>query len=174
MAFPSYVHSVIRSADTVAWPVEGQGMNECGCTAASNALNLLVRAPRFRKDDFVRQAGIFFQAWLGGTPSPITAWLVRRHGFGTHFGNLKKTDYEALLRNLIDRDVPVIIEIGQVMIGPVTVSGQHSIVLVGYSDPFVDSSGQKREEFYFVDSQWPRLAEFNLQSNDADIDGDGV
>ncbi len=174
MAFPTYVHSVIRSTDAAAWPVEGQGVNECGCTVAANALNLLVHAPRFRKDDFVREAGIFFQRQFGGSPSPITAWLVQRHGFGTHFGNLKKTDYEALLRNLIDRGVPVIIEIGQVMIGSVAVSGQHSILLVGYSDPFTDRSGQLREEYYFVDSQWPGLGAFNLQSNDSDVDGDGV
>jgi hypothetical protein len=174
MPFPAYVHSVIPSADAIAWPVEGQGFNECGCTAASNALNLLVHTPRFHKDDFVREAGIFFQPKYGGTPSPVTSWLVRRHGFGTHFGNLKKTDYEAVLRSLIDRGVPVIIELGLVTVGSVAVSGQHSIVLVGYSDPFPDRSGQLREEYYFVDAQWPSLGAFNLQSNDVDIDSDGV
>jgi Peptidase_C39 like family len=174
MAFPAYVHSIIPSADAAAWPVEGQGFNECGCTAASNALNLLVHAPRFRKDDFVREAGIFFQPKYGGTPSPITTWLVRRHGFGSHFGNLKNTDYEAVLRSLIDRGVPVIIELGLVTVGSIAVSGQHSVVLVGYSDPFRDRSGQLREEYYFVDAQWRELGAFNLQSNDVDVDGDGV
>lgn len=174
MGFPAYVHSVIPSADAAAWPVEGQGFNECGCTAASNALNLLARAPRFRKDDFVREAGIFFQPKYGGTPSPFTTWLVKRHGFGTHFGNLKNTDYEAVLRDLIDRGAPVIVELGLVTIGSVAVSGQHSIVLVGYSDPFHDRSGQLREEYYFVDAEWPALGAFTLQSNDIDIDGDGV
>jgi len=172
MGFPSYVHSVIPSADAAAWPVEGQGFNQCGCTAASNALNLLVHAPRFRKDDFVREAGIFFQPKYGGSPSPVTTWLIRRHGFGTHFGNLKHTDYEAVLRSLIDRGVPVIIELGVVTVGSVAVSGQHSIVLVGYSDPYRDRSGQLREEYYFVDSQWPSLGAFTLKSND--VDGDGV
>jgi hypothetical protein len=174
MPFPTYVHSAIPSADVAAWPVEGQGVNECGCTVAANALNLLVHERRFRKDDFVREAGIFFQRPLGGSPSPVTTWLVQRHGFGTHFGNLKNTDYEGVLRNLIDRGVPVIIEIGQVTIGSVIVSGQHSILLVGYSDPFTDRSGQRREEYYFVDSQWPALGAFDLQSNDVDVDGDGV
>ena len=174
MQFPASVHSAIRSADTIAWPVEGQGFNECGCTAASNALNLLAGAPRFRKDDFVHEAGVFFQPKYGGTPSPVTTWLVKRHGFGTHFGNLKNTDYEAVLRDLIDRQVPVIVELGLVTLGSVAVSGQHSIVLVGYSDPFRGRDGQLREEYYFVDAQWPELGAFNLRSNDLDIDGDGT
>jgi len=174
MAFPSYVHSVIPAADAAAWPVEGQGFNECGCTAASNALNLLARSPRFHKADFVREAGIFFQPKYGGTPSPITTWLVQRHGYGTHFGNLKDTNYEVVLRDLIDRGIPVIIELGIVMMGSMAVSGQHSVVLVGYSDPFRDRSGQLREEYYLVDAQWPDLGKFDLQSNDLDVDGDGV
>src|SRR5215212_11330357 len=116
MEFPTYVHSVIPSANAMAWPVEGQGFNECGCTAASNALNLLEQTLRFRKDDFVREAGIFFQPKYGGTPSPVTSWLVKHHGFGTHFGNLKRTDYELVLRSLLDRRVPVIIELGLVMV----------------------------------------------------------
>jgi hypothetical protein len=174
MPFPTYVHSVVSSPDEAAWPVEGQGLNECGCTAASNAGNLLVNTLRFRKDDFVREAGIFFQPKLGGTPSPITSWLLHRHGFGTHFGNLHKTDYEAVLRDLIDRGVPVVVELGIVRVGPFAVSGQHSVVLVGYSDPFRDSSGQLREEYYLVDAQWPDLGKFTLSSNDRDADGDGT
>jgi hypothetical protein len=174
MPFPAYVHSVIRSSDDAAWPVEAQGLNECGCTAASNALNVLVHALRFRKDDFVNAAGIFFQPKLGGTPSPVTSWLIHRQGFGTHFGNLQKTDYEVVLRDLIDRGVPVIVELGVVRLGPLAVSGQHSVVLVGYSDPFSDSSGQTREEYYLVDAQWPALGSISLHSNDRDVDGDGV
>lgn len=174
MTFPPYVHSVIRSPDNAAWPVEGQGFNECGCTAASNALNLLAQAPRFHKDDFVREAGLFFQPKYGGTPSPVTTWLIQRHGYGTHFGNLKKTDYDAVLRDLIDRGVPVVIELGVVMVGSVPVSGQHSVVLVGYSDPFRDRGGQLREEYYLVDAQWPDLGKFDIRSNDVDVDGDGV
>lgn len=174
MPFRSYVHSVVTSDAAPAWQVEGQGWNECGCTAASNALNLITPALRFYKDDFVREAGIFFQPQYGGTPSPVTSWLLHRHGFGTHFGNLKKTNYEAVLRDLIDRKIPVIIELGEVKIGSVAISGQHSVVLVGYSDPFRDRSGQLREEYYLVDAQWPDLGKFSLQSNDLDVDGDGV
>src|SRR5215212_4597818 len=127
MSFPSYVHSVIKSAEEAAWPVEGQGVNECGCTSASNALNLLVQHLRFRKDDFVSQAGLLFQPRFGGTPSPATGWLIKRNGFGTHFGNLSRTDYEPVLRDLIDRGVPVIVEIG---LDPLGIYGGHSIVLV--------------------------------------------
>jgi hypothetical protein len=174
MPFPSYVHSIVGSPDEAAWPIEAQGFNQCGCTAASNALNLLVRSPRFHKDDFVDQAGLLYQPKLGGTPSPITTWLIRRHGFGTHFGNLQKTDYELVLRELVDRGIPVIIELGVVKIGSLAVSGQHSVVLVGYSDPFRDSSGQLREEYYLADAQWPQLGSISLSSNDRDADGDGV
>jgi len=174
MPFPGYVHSVISSSDSTVWPIEAQGLNQCGCTAASNALNLLVSALRFHKDDFVRQAGLLYQPKLGGTPSPVTTWLIQRHGFGTHFGNLHKTDYELVLRDLIDHGIPVIIELGVVKIGSLAVSGQHSVVLIGYSDPFRDSSGQTREEFYLVDAQWPQLGTISLSSNDRDADGDGV
>jgi len=173
MAFPSYVHSVIPSADAAAWPVEGQGFNECGCTAASNALNLLVRAPRFRKDDFVRQAGLLFQRKWGGSLSPVTGLLIQRNGFGTHFGNLSRTDYELVLRDLIDRGVPVVIELGVARVGPFAVYGQHSVVLVGYSDPFRDQAGRTHEEYYLVDSQWPALGSISLTSNNVDVDGDG-
>jgi hypothetical protein len=174
MAFPSYVHSVISSSDSADWLIEAQGFNQCGCTAASNALNLMVRTLRFRKDDFVRWAGMLYQPKFGGTPSPVTTWLIQRVGFGTHFGNLRHTDYELVLRNLLDRGVPVIIELGVVKIGSLAVSGQHSVVLIGYSEPFRDSSGQLREEYYLVDAQWPQLGQLSLSSNDRDVDGDGV
>lgn len=174
MAFPAFVHSVNSASAEAAWPVEGQGWNECGCTAASNAANLLAQALRYRKDDFVRQAGVFFQPQWGGTPSPITTWLLQRHGFGTHFGNLQQTDYEAVLRDLIDRRVPVVIELGVVKMRSVAVSGQHSVVLVGYSEPFRDQSGQLREEYYIVDAQWPALGQFSLASNNRDFNNDGV
>ncbi|HEU5100194.1 MAG TPA: hypothetical protein VFU22_14295 [Roseiflexaceae bacterium] len=175
MSFPAYVHSVISSSESADWPIEAQGLNQCGCTAASNALNLLVRTLQFHKDDFVRQAGLLYQPKLwGGTASPVTTWLIRRHGFGTHFGNLQKTDYELVLRDLIDRGIPVIIELGVVKIGSLAVSGQHSVVLIGYSDPFRDASGQVREEYYLVDAQWPQLGTISLSSNDRDADGDGV
>ena len=70
MPFPSYVHSVVKSSDDTAWPVQAQGRNECGCTAAANALNLLVGSRRFNKDDFLHEAGLLFQPGMGGTPSP--------------------------------------------------------------------------------------------------------
>jgi hypothetical protein len=174
MPFPSYVHSVISSSDPADWPIEAQGFNQCGCTAASNALNLTVRTLRFHKDDFVRWAGLLYQPKMGGTPSPVTTWLIQRNGFGTHFGNLRKTDYEVVLRDLIDRSIPVVIELGVVKVGPLAVSGQHSVVLSGYSDPFRDSGGQMREEYYLVDAQWPQLGSISLRSNDRDVDGDGV
>src|SRR5204863_1883504 len=66
------------------------------------------------------------------------------------------------------------IELGAVKIGSVAVSGQHSVVLIGYSEPFRDSSGRLREEFYLVDAQWPQLGSISLSSNDRDADGDGV
>ena len=176
MPFPSYVHSVVNSSDDAAWPVQGQGENECGCTAAANALNLLVKAPRFKKDDFIREAGLLFQRSMGGTPSPETGWLIKRHSFGTHFGNLSRTDYEVVLRDLIDRGVPVVIELGMVKVGPFAVYGQHSVVLVGYSDPYRDHTGQLNEEYYLVDSQYPpeKLNFMSLELNDRDVDGDGV
>jgi hypothetical protein len=171
MPFPRYIHSVVSSPDAAAWPVEAQGKNECGCTAAANALNILSHAPRFRKDDFVGEAGIFFQPGFGGSLSPVTGWLIKRHGFGTHFGNLSRTDYEVVLRDLIDRGVPAVVEID---LDPLGVYGGHSIVLVGYSDPYPDKDGQMREEYYFVDSQYPTFGSISLTSNDEDIDGDGV
>lgn len=173
MPFPSYVHSVVESSDDAAWPVQGQGENECGCTAAANALNLLVQAPRFNKNDFVREAGLLFQRKLGGTPSPVTGWLIQHNGFGTHFGNLSRTNHEGVLRSLIDRGVPSVIELGVVRVGPFAIYGQHSVVLVGYSDPFRDRSGQLVEEYYIVDSQWPpqKLESISLRDNDRDVEG---
>src|SRR5262245_21758335 len=111
MTFSEYIHSVYNVSDKAAWPVEAQGPYQCGCTAASNALNLLVGAPRFRKDQFVHEAGLLFRPNLG-TPSPVTSWLIQHHGFGTHFGNLSQTNYETVLRNLIDQHIPVVIELG--------------------------------------------------------------
>jgi hypothetical protein len=167
MPFPDYVHSVVDSSDDAAWPVQGQGENECGCTVAANALNLLAGRKLFDKDEFVREAGLFFKREWGGSPSPITGRLIKRHGFGTHFGNLSYTDAEVVLRDLIDRNVPVGVEIGSNRVGPFVVYGQHSILLVGYSDPYRDQAGGLREEYYFVDSQWPQLGNFNLRENDA-------
>lgn len=134
MAFPASVHSVLIAEGEDAWPVEGQGRNECGCTAAANALNLVSQKRRFTKDAFVREAGLLFQRNMGGSPSPLTGWLIRRHGFGTHFGNLSRTDYERVLCELIDLGVPVVVEIGVVKIAGISFYGQHAIVLVGYKN----------------------------------------
>lgn len=175
MQFPHYVHSIIPSADPALWPIQAQGINECGCAAPANALNILVGRPRFDKDEFVRQAGIFFQRQHGGTPSPITGWLIRRQSFGTHFGSLRQTNPEVVLRHLVDRQIPVVIELGSFKWGPFEVFGQHSVVLVGYSDPYTDAAGQLREEYYFVDAQYPTdRTTFGLHTNDEDRDGDGV
>jgi hypothetical protein len=171
MGFPSYVHSILPDSDESAWPVQGQGVNECGCTVAANALNLLVGRKQFEKDDFVREAGIFFNRGMGGTPSPITAHLIKRHGFGTHFGNLTYTDAELVLRHLIDLGVPVSIEIGSNRVGPWVIYGQHAMLLVGYSDPYRDADGVLREEYYFVDSQWPEIGKFNLNDNNVTVNG---
>lgn len=166
MLFPAYVHSVVGDSDHEHWPVQGQGVNECGCTVAANGLNLLMGRRLYDKDRFVREAGIFFNRRLGGSLSPVTGWLISRHGYGTHFGNLRYTDAEIVLRDLIDRKVPVSIEIGSNRVGPLVIYGQHSMLLVGYSDPYRDGAGALREEYYFVDSQWPALGQFDLQSND--------
>ncbi len=175
MQFPPYVHSVIPSADPARWPIQAQGVNECGCTAPANALNLLVGQRRFEKDEFVRQAGLFFQRQLGGSPSPITSWLIKRQGFGTHFGSLRKTKAEVVLRDLVDRQVPSVIELGSNKWGPFEVFGQHWVVLVGYSESYVDASGLTREEYYVVDAQYPSDGgAFGLHTNDVDRDGDGV
>lgn len=174
MQFPAYVHSVISDADPASWPIQPQGINECGCTAPANALNILVRSRRFDKDAFVREAGLFFQRSLGGTPSPVSAWLIKRQGFGTHFGTLRETDREAVLRDLIDRQVPVVLELGANKLGPLTIFGQHSVVLVGYSERYHDAAGQAHEEYYFVDAQYPPdRSTFGLHTNDVDRDGDG-
>jgi hypothetical protein len=167
MPYPPYVHSVIASSDDAAWPVQGQGINECGCTVAANALNLLAGARLFDKDRFVSEAGLFFNRRLGGSISPVTGWLIKRYGYGTHFGNLLPTDPEPVLRDLLDRNVPVVVELGSNYVGPFVIYGQHSILLVGYSKPSPDSSSGLREEYYFVDSQWPNLGGFDLHANDA-------
>jgi hypothetical protein len=179
MAFPSYVRSVVPQGDPENWPIQRQGVNECGCTAPANAINLLLGHKAYDKDAFVRAAGIWFRRHVfggaGGTPSFVTGWLIKQHGFGTHFGSLKETDAEAVLRDLIDRGVPVVVELGANKAGPFTLWGQHSVVLVGYSDRYTDAEGRAREEYYFVDAQYPNLTTgFGLETNDVDRDGDGI
>ncbi len=178
MAFPAYVHSVVADDTPQSWPVQQQGINECGCTAPANAMNLLAGHHVVDKDQLVREAGPLFQRYVfgqaGGTPSFVTGWLLKRHGYGTHFGSLRRTNAAAVLEALIDRGVPVIVEIGANKVGPLTIWGQHSIVLVGYSDPFSDGQGTEHREYYFVDAQYPLDAAFDLATNDTDRDGDGI
>jgi len=171
MTFPSYVHSVVKDSDDASWPVQGQGPFECSCTVVANALNLLAGTKQCDKDEMVREAGLFFQRNLGGSLSPVTGWLIKRHGRGTHFGNLSHTDAEAVLRDLIDKGVPIVVEIGTNYVGPFAIYGQHSILLVGYSEPYPDRSGALQEEYYFVDSQWRELGAFDLHTNDVNEDG---
>ena len=178
MTFPSYVHSVVSDDAPGRWPIQQQGINECGCTAPANALNVLVGRPEFSKDQFIREAGAWFRrnvyGGAGGTPSFVTGWLIKRHGFGTHFGSLRMTDADAVLRDLINRGIPAVVELGANKIGPVTVWGRHSVVLVGYSNRYADGQGRTQEEYYFIDSQYPAdRAVFGLETNDVDRDGDG-
>jgi hypothetical protein len=179
MGFPPYVHSIIPDDAPTGWPIQKQGINECGCTAPANAINLLLGTRTYEKDQFVREAGIWFKRHVfgaaGGTPSFVTGWLIKRHGFGTHFGSLRHTDAEAVLRDLINRGVPVVLELGANKVGPLTIWGQHSVVLVGYSDRYVDAQGQARQEYYFVDAEYfGSTNSFGLHTNDSDRDGDGV
>ncbi|HMP40764.1 MAG TPA: hypothetical protein PKA05_10325 [Roseiflexaceae bacterium] len=172
--FPSYVRSVVASASPLAWPVSGQGFNECSFTSIANALNLLNGAPRYRKEEFIREAGLFFQPRLGGTLPFLKASQLRRRGYGAHFGNLSHTNAEAVLRDLIDRGVPTIVDIYPAFqLGRLRIFGQHATVLVGYSEPFHDAAGTLHEEYYLLDAQWPALGAFDLAFNDVDRNGDG-
>ena len=174
MQFKPYVHSVVADASPAAWPVQGQGLNECSFTSLANGCNLLEGAPRYTKDEFIREVGPLFQASMGGTLPPIKAIQLRRRGYGSHFGNLAHTDGERVLHGLIDMGVPVIVDIYPTLVfGPLRFYGQHATVLAGYSDPYTDANGVQREEYYLVDAQWPALGTFDLASNDTDRDGDG-
>jgi hypothetical protein len=178
MAFPPYVHSVVTDDAPECWPIQQQGINECGCTAPANAMNLLAGRHAIDKDQLVREAGLLFQRFVfgqpGGTPSFVTGWLLKRHGYGTHFGSLRDTDAGLVLEDLIDRGVPAVVEIGANKVGPWTIWGQHSIVLVGYSDPYTDAQHVEQREYYFVDAQYPPNAAFDIATNDVDRDGDGL
>jgi hypothetical protein len=175
MRFPEYVHSVVSEAGEAAWPVTGQGWNECSFTSIANALNLLAGEPRHAKEEFIREVGPLFQPRLGGTLPPLKALQLRRRGYGAHFGNLARTDGERVLRGLVDRGVPVIVDIYTAFqLGTTRVYGMHATLLVGYSDPYRDAAGTPREEYYLVDPGWPEVGRFDLAPNNADRDGDGV
>jgi hypothetical protein len=141
----------------------------------ANALNVLHRSPLFSKDEFVREAGVLFQPKLGGTLPFLKVWQLQRRGYGSHFGRLAHTDGEQVLRGLIDQGVPMIVDIYPAFqLGSLRIYGLHATVLVGYSDPYIDAHGQRREEYYLIDAEWPKLGEFQLSQNDVDRDGDGV
>ena len=145
------IHSVLSDYehDWKQW-VQAQGVNECGVTAPANALNILHHQPLFDKNDFLRQARWFFQRQLGGSPSFVTAWLLKRHGAGTHFGNIRpERGGDALFRDLIDRGNIACIELGQNMFGPWRMWGEHSVVLTGYGSTTSDTI----DEYYLLDSQ---------------------
>lgn len=172
--FPAYVHSVFDTP-TQTWPVCGQGMNECNFYALANALNTYTQSWRYDPNHFKRAVGPLFHARLGGTFPFLKSWILARHGYGSHFGNLRFTVAEFVLRQLIDMQIPVLVDIyTAAQIGFTRIYGQHAVVLVGYSDPYVDAAGVHREEYYFIDSEWPRLGEFRVDYNDVDRDGDGI
>lgn len=175
MPFPPYVHSVVSDAGEVAWPVAGQGWNECSFTSIANALNLLAGGPRYAKDEFIREAGVLFQPRLGGTLPPLKALQLRRRGYGAHFGSLARTDAERVLRGLVDRRAPTILDIYTAFQrGTTRIYGMHATLLVGYSEPYRGADGVLREEYYLVDPGWPAVGQFSLAANNLDRDGDSV
>ncbi len=175
MPFPAYVHSVISEPHPAQWPVAGQGWNECSFASTANVLNLLAGAQRYQKEEFIREAGLLFQPRLGGTLPPLKARHLRRRGYGAHFGNLARTDAEKVLRGLIDQGVPVMVDVYIAhQWGRTRIYGKHATILVGYSDPYTDAAGVRREEYYLLDPEWPGLGQFDLYANNADRDGDGI
>jgi hypothetical protein len=173
--FPPYVRCVLPDGDERRWPVGEQGLNECSFTSIANALNLLAGERRYSRHEFIREVGPLFQPQWGGTLPPLKALQLRRRGYGAHYGRLARTDAERVLRGLVDRGVPTIIDIYPALQrGRLRIYGQHAVVLVGYSLPYRDAAGALREEYYLVDSQWPELGQFDLATNSADRDGDGT
>ncbi len=172
--FPPYVHSVFPHP-TNTWPICGQGINECNFYSLANALNTQHQTWKYDAKQFKHAVGPLFQARLGGTFPSLKSYLLRRLGYGAHFGNLRFTDCEYVLRQLIDMRIPVLIDIyTAAQVGFTRIYGQHSVVLVGYSDAYTDAQGQHREEYYLIDSEWPRLGVFNSEDNNVDRDGDGI
>lgn len=172
--YPSYVHSVFPSP-TSDWPVVGQNFNACSVTSLANVLNMMNATPRYSPAQFVRELGVFFQPAFGGTFPFFKSRQLQAHGYGSHFGSLRYTDCEKVLCQLIDMAVPSIVDIyTATQIGRHRIYGQHAVVLVGYSDAYVDATGHTRHEYYFIDSQWPKLGAFDIQTNNIDRNGDGI
>lgn len=173
-AFPAAVQSVF-AGPTAAWPLHPQAKNECSFYAMAHALNLSLGHDAYDPADFRRAVGPLFQRNHGGTLPPLKAWQLRQLGYGSHYGCLAQTDAESVLRGLIDMRIPVIVDIyTAAQWGMQRVYGQHAVVLVGYSRPFRDASGVEREEYYLIDSEWPRLGRCDAADNNVDRDGDGV
>jgi hypothetical protein len=172
--FPVHIRSVFHSA-THEWPICGQGFNECNFYALANALNTMQNAFLYDPQALKRRVGFLFQARLGGTFPFLKSMLLRQLGFGSHFGNLRYTDAEFVLRQLIDMHIPVLVDIyTAAQFGLTRFYGQHSVVLVGYSHRFRDAWGNDHEEYYLIDSEWPRLGSFSVTQNNIDRDGDGI
>ncbi len=174
MHFPTYVHSVF-DGPTTTWPVIGQVKNACSVTSLSNVLNLSTASLSYTPHEFISELGIWFQPRLGGTFPYFKSRQLQRRGYGSHFGNLRYTDCEKVLCQLIDMRIPSIVDIyTATQIGRRRIFGQHAVVLVGYSDRYVDATGTTRQEYYVIDSQWPELGDFLITSNNIDRDGDGI
>lgn len=174
MHYPSFVHSVFDTP-TSTWPVVGQTKNACSVTSLANALNLITQSTTYTPQEFSRELGIFFQPALGGTLPFFKSRQLQRRGYGSHFGSLRFTDCEKVLCQLIDMGIPSIIDIyTAIQIGQRRIYGQHAVVLVGYSTPYLATDGSRRQEYYLIDSQWPALGKFRIDSNNIDWDGDGV
>ena len=124
---------------------------------------------------FIRELGIWFQPRIGGTLPYFKSKQLLSRGYGSHFGNLRYTDCEKVLCQLIDMAIPCIIDIyTATQVGRRRIFGQHAVVLVGYSDRYMDAQRETRQEYYVIDSQWPALGDFQIISNNVDRDGDGI
>jgi hypothetical protein len=173
-SFPSPVHSVF-GGPTSAWPLHPQGKNECSFYALAHALNLQKGASAYHPDTFRHNVGVLFQRGMGGTLPPLKAWQLRNLGYGSHYGNLSQTDSESVLKSLIDIRIPVIVDIYSAAQWHTTrIYGRHAVVLVGYSDAYIDASGATRQEFYLLDSEWPTFGRCTATDNNRDRDGDGI
>jgi hypothetical protein len=172
--YPSYVHCILPTIPKHCWHVQEQEGGTCGIVAASNALNLLRHGTaQFDREDLLATA----HGWIHrtyGSASFTTEMILKRHGAGTHFGTLRATNAEAVLRALIDQGIPVCLEIDQNTFGPLPIYGLHTIVLVGYSTPYRDAWGNDHEEYYFLNSSYRPNGAWSIESNTVDRDGDGI
>ena len=104
MPFPPYVHSVF-DGPTADWPVIGQVKNACSVTSLANVLNLYAAASIYTPREFIRELGIWFQPRIGGTLPYFKSKQLLSRGYGSHFGNLRYTDCEKVLCQLIDMEI---------------------------------------------------------------------